>query len=782
MEFQLYGHQLNYGRELENYNVVYKQISQYLYKMNTGFKEAFYNRFSNIDEVVSGGESFCRKYIDEVLDYALKCLANNGVYDYDYDRFVNRYYQRGFAPIISACNEIREERDYILMEQEEMREYRSERKDSRGRVSGGGFGLDNALVGMAQAGMMNAATGLAHSAVNAVGNAASSIKASNQKKSLFNSSRTVETYRRAVDGSMYMALLAIINAMNDNTNVRMEGPSTEDEEAAEAIFNNIKSGYISKEAELDKLIDIVQRNPYYDEAYCYLLENYNDENNELEQLAEYFGVFIVQMLKHDKMVEELSNIDYYNADKLAGEKEKYLAWAKSYGFDTVSTENAFAKIDQLHVLKRKTEDGFVYSAEEEAVSANRFINEMIFKVQNTDANSVEDIEKLIREYENSTIQSKDKYIQYLQIALQEEDIRFRTVKGKLYDSREAATDARKDALFVDEVLARTFGSKEEIEKAINDITNNVSIELKTQALEKLSLTKQCWEEQETCREANMNVLNYERKELSCAFAVARKLYDIAETLHINNDVYNVWFHDLEGKMLTVNGVKHVSAEDADKAYCKWVSHAEAYLKYITEKNSEKKSFFSSLKNNVTGLVNKNYESDYNAITDNGIKAIPKFTKEDVTFTTTCHTQTISETKQRKSDINKISIELDKLSDVEKAQLSAESLYTITLPISASEINEILHTVDEDIFVQENQSVADSTHQIGLKENKNISNADVAAICQEYVRRSKDSGTAFDEDLVVMEASMEIQSKFGVSIEQAVDLAYEYITANKSRFV
>lgn len=62
------------------------------------------------------------------------------------------------------------------------REYREQRKNNRGRWTGGGFGIKGAISGAVKAGAMNAVGGLAHSAFNAVGNMSSDISASQNKR------------------------------------------------------------------------------------------------------------------------------------------------------------------------------------------------------------------------------------------------------------------------------------------------------------------------------------------------------------------------------------------------------------------------------------------------------------------------------------------------------------------------------------------------------------------------------------------------------------------------
>ena len=80
-------------------------------------------------------------------------------------------------------------------------EDREERKESRGRVVGGGFGLGGALTGMATAGAMNAVSGAGHSIINAIGNASSEWEAKVAKKKLYESDDTISVLKEGIKDS-----------------------------------------------------------------------------------------------------------------------------------------------------------------------------------------------------------------------------------------------------------------------------------------------------------------------------------------------------------------------------------------------------------------------------------------------------------------------------------------------------------------------------------------------------------------------------------------------------
>ena len=123
----------------------------------------------------------------------------------------------------------------IRQEEEEM--YRQVRKESRGRVVGGGFGLGGAIKGMAQAGMMNAASGIAHSAFNAVGNVGSGIAASSDKAAIYKKYK--EPLNTALMQDLYDIRNAIRTALQKEAGIVCKYVTDSEYDKAKAIWNII---------------------------------------------------------------------------------------------------------------------------------------------------------------------------------------------------------------------------------------------------------------------------------------------------------------------------------------------------------------------------------------------------------------------------------------------------------------------------------------------------------------------------------------------------------------
>ena len=122
-------------------------------------------------------------YLTPVIEYAQTAAINSEAFDKDF--IMDLYIERIKSEWFDLLDGLADEYDRIWYDAESMRQYRELRKMSRGRWVGGGFGIKGALMGAAQAGILNAASAGIHSAVNAMGNANSNRKARNELRKIF---------------------------------------------------------------------------------------------------------------------------------------------------------------------------------------------------------------------------------------------------------------------------------------------------------------------------------------------------------------------------------------------------------------------------------------------------------------------------------------------------------------------------------------------------------------------------------------------------------------------
>lgn len=706
MKFDLYGHELMYSTGVENYNCIRLNGERLVSNMEQKFEIDYYNKFSDIQGVVNNIEDFILVYLVGIVDWGIEFLNNNGIHKYNRERFFDEFGTTCFESIRNEIKRLKTQYYDIESEQEEARQYREDRKESRGRWEGGGFGLEGAIQGALTAGAANMASGLAHSAVNAIGNAGSSLSAYSKKKEMFENRANVRRLRNAVTHDMRFAYEFIAQIVNDESQIAIEKPEywSEDVDAQNAVIDNIKNGYIKdRKVILDECAKILQKNPYNEQAYTQFMALCNDPENKIEDMSVYFGVSTIVDAKKVKIKELLDKIDYYNRSNLKDGKIKALQLAKEFGEDTLKFEQCFDSVDRLLEDNDKKVDGFVYDSVDVAKKEKDKIESIVARINNTNGNNIDEINVIIKELEEADFLSKEKYISYLKGVLEEEDTRFRTVLGKLYSTRDEAAQAREDANTLKTAFKNQVIDSEEKFLQLQELVNNIATtDIKEIYATYMEKCKEILEYQKEKIGTTVDFHDKPRKDYAKFFYISYLMYKKTEFIHVMLPEYASWFDNLFVQYRTVNGKLYEAPLDADKAYIKLIEHARSYLKYISETKSEKKSFFGVLKTSVTGIVYKNYEAEYNDVTQNGTKPIPEDKKEDYDMQIKSSATTTGEMLEYyRHSIEDATQRLKLSSKIQDKAINVSRLVEITKPIDASAVSSIMKECCMDISIKDN---------------------------------------------------------------------------------
>ena len=386
--YDISGNMVTISNDMENERYLLSTTDEYIESVNETFDEWYAAQGSGY--AVVENKSVVSDVEWPLLQKATELLNAQGVYSLDELAFYDKY-------VIDSCIDdnfqnkiidLKREIDAVDIRQEEEEMYRQVRKESRGRVVGGGFGLGGAIKGMAQAGMMNAASGIAHSAFNAVGNVGSGIAASSDKAAIYKKYK--EPLKAALMQDLYDIRNAIRTALQKEAGIVCKYVTDSEYDKAKAIWNNYRLGRIPEEKKKEQIIEALTLNPYSIEIYDSIWEDYGDENGELRKMATYFGIPLEQ---------QIAEI------------------AEQYGDDL------FTKNCSLY------EESF--DKKTAAVQIENQIKAIL--------------DELVQYCKRQTISEDNisKIAQCKQL-LEEIDIEVRTVKGVTYDTRELAENVRKD--------------------------------------------------------------------------------------------------------------------------------------------------------------------------------------------------------------------------------------------------------------------------------------------------------------------------------------------------
>ena len=334
------------------------------YKMNERSHAAAMNaknEFYNWYKKRSGIEDVLKNYTDIAVSmvekYAFSPLFNSlssfEIYDISDDRYISQCVD--CSKIDNAFEMILSELEKIIDDQNEMKQYRATRKAYRGRMVGGGFGLSGAIKGAVQAGAINATTGMAHSAVNAIGNMGSSIAASSKKSSLYKNNQTKDVLAAGICLSILSTFENHKELINKYSKRYFEDGF--DEDKAKALFENAMR--ISDKREM-LLVDSVANYPG-ENTLAYIFKNYKSERKNVYAIGEVFG------LDFGKYVEEAFAILYTDEAKMSPQKveaikQEILAEMKEYGIGSSATLNQINYDELIRIAKK-----YVSANEEENI-------------------------------------------------------------------------------------------------------------------------------------------------------------------------------------------------------------------------------------------------------------------------------------------------------------------------------------------------------------------------------------------------------------------------------
>lgn len=470
--FLVYGKSIVVSSDYDAYNTLRKQFAQEASRAAQEFGKR-YDAYGNIDNVVEHGFEDGFEIIAEVIDRVVinGVLMSLKIYDVDARRFFEEFYQGRYFHWEEDFGEVQDSYMSIRLEQKQLDEYRTMRRQNRSRWVGGGLGVRGALKGAAKAGAMNMASSALHGLFNAGAKAISMASESGQKSSLYKNRATKNTLVGGIWSSVYQihyAVWEILERYNGRMNV--ECLTSGAEKKAEATVNNFAR---MPKAEVLKIFpQILLLNPYSEELYKRLFSIFGDPGGGLQKTARYFGVdtsFITEGkealadtifadIKHELGQSEQAALDA---------KAKYELALSSNGIgDTLSAQNNLKAIEATlrdYDVKARTFDGETFRSRAEAEEARRSVEDFERSVKACEYEKSEENARkalaMIMAYDAKTPAAKKRAEakrEEVGKILVDFDIEARTVTSRVkkttFDTREEAVKAREEVLEINKLL------------------------------------------------------------------------------------------------------------------------------------------------------------------------------------------------------------------------------------------------------------------------------------------------------------------------------------------
>ena len=387
-EYEIVGEKIIVSTEVENERQIEISTARLIEQVGSIF-DKWYDAQYNCRSVFENHKAILDEAINPIILKAVNILSDQGVYTINRRLFVEKYYSKGAKVYYDTLRVMQESIDDIDEQKQLEKEYRQARKDGRGRVVGGGFGLGGAIKGMATAGVMNATTGMVHSLGNAVGNMGSSIAASANKSVLYKEAK--EPLREAILEAADNVIDALRKALECEANIKCKCVTETEAKQSEAIRQNYLQGRIPNEKKKKQLIQALLLNPYSEEIYLLIWKEFGDKNGDLRKMSVFFGCSLENIIK--------STAEKYGRETYAQNCGEYLsAFNKSQV--AIKCEDSFKRtVKQLKEFcdSHDIEENLLPEIQE-CENILRHIDEELSTVHGIKYNSRETAEKIKMDY------------------------------------------------------------------------------------------------------------------------------------------------------------------------------------------------------------------------------------------------------------------------------------------------------------------------------------------------------------------------------------------------
>ncbi len=288
-EFNIVGHNIQLSTERTNFyklEMKYNKLAE-----EAEFKlRAAWKRLGGFKAVAEKLDNDAKIIFWSLIDESIKYLQLQKVFSVDENLLAKRCEQFFYdefgedfeTSVIEAYYE-------VMSSKAEAEQYRRDRKASRSKMVGYGFGISGALKASAQAGAFNAVTGMGHSVANILGNVGSSIDASSKLESLYKDKNRLDKLANGMKNVAYKIGNEVMLVVEKNTNIRYDGPAKSDREEAISIIRNLQNNKIPSENVIEYIVKALILNPFNPTLYEFAITKYGDKEIEIERMAAFFG-------------------------------------------------------------------------------------------------------------------------------------------------------------------------------------------------------------------------------------------------------------------------------------------------------------------------------------------------------------------------------------------------------------------------------------------------------------------------------------------------------------
>lgn len=592
---------IEFSNEMNEYNKVRHTFFELGHKLSNEFVEEYNSKYTSIDEVSEKGLELGNSYLMKCVDKALEILVSSyDLISIDREFFIKNYYKK-YITWENDFNKVNEKYLSIILEQEQLDEYRTNRRENRTKWYASGYDIQSAVENKIKAEALNMATNAIHGAVNIAGKYISTMEADEQKKKIFEDPENLNILATSINYNCFVMHKAVIDALYDNKIKSVEKYSSkEDIEKSKALFNNYKNGLINDNKKDEILKQIIILNPYNKEIYMQIIDEQGDQSGEIESIATYLDIDINEY-KFKLLNEYFESLSVDTEEQTLDSKKKFNDYSTFIGVYNIDEYmNKFDEILVIHDKNIRTVDGIEFETREEASIAKEELNIIMSTIMKYGEEKEENILNAIEEINNKiTTSLKEKYIEKLNDSL----------KIAIFNADKEYLDNKYNisAMIIEEDTIQSLKQLEQESIRSKDILENKIKEIQQKQLEIIELNDRKYAEDILKKYLffSLNDVNIAKEEISLSSIRTQKVKD-----------EKIDFLEMNGQKLIRDDMKRLEK----------VIKYEEYLSRPKQEKviNEKKGFFGSISRAIsTGVdtvkekIIDDQKESWNYITKNG---------------------------------------------------------------------------------------------------------------------------------------------------------------------
>lgn len=298
-------------KDLIIYNSIRKEAQKLIEPLLNKYENK-YHSYGNLNNFISQDKSFAISIIDEVLDALINASIKNNYNILSKSVLKSKFLEQILGSYLNIFNNYKQ----FIIEIDNDRELKKEYKKYKDKINNYNNDIGKTVVDMA---------------VRGVSNLAGSINDTYKKNEVYTNPESIKSLKKAIHQGIMNCINIVLNILGLSSKIYLN-PALSD-----SIVENIAKYDFGKR--IEKLLEALIYNPYNEKVYLEMIEYFGDEHNEVEKIAEYFGMKTVKIFKKNRILQYKKIFEKELNSDIEKAKENFLFGVSNLGRSTLEYHN-----------------------------------------------------------------------------------------------------------------------------------------------------------------------------------------------------------------------------------------------------------------------------------------------------------------------------------------------------------------------------------------------------------------------------------------------------------